>query len=162
MENIKNKIFGILNDANIDFFTMEHPAIMTVNEGVKIANSLDVPASKCLLLCDRHKHYYLLMALGEKRLDMKALAVELRCTRLSFASEEDMIKLIGAFPGAVSVMGLANDIDNNVTFILDNEIMECEYVCCHPCVNTCSIKLKTLDLLNKFLPFIHHGYTILK
>ncbi len=162
MENIKNKVFNILNDANIDYTIMEHPAIMTVDDGVNIAALLDVQASKCLLLCDRHKHYYLIMLLGEKQLDMKALAAEIGCTRLSFASEKDMIKLICTHPGAVSVMGLVNDIDNNVEFLIDNDILECKYICCHPCVNTCSIKLKTSDLLNKFLPVIHHEYAVVK
>ena len=59
-------------------------------------------------------------------------------------------------PGAVSVMGLMNDADHHVQLLIDRPVLESDAFGCHPCVNTSSLKLKTRDLLEKFLPAVHH------
>ena len=62
-------------------------------------------------------------------------------------------------PGAVSVMGLMNDRENHVRLLIDEDVLKEEYLGCHPCVNTASLKLKTEDVLKKFLPYVKHEYT---
>ena len=59
-------------------------------------------------------------------------------------------------PGAVSVMGLMNDSEQMVQLLIDEDLMGSEYIGCHPCVNTSSLKLKTADVLQKFLPEVGH------
>jgi Ala-tRNA(Pro) deacylase len=60
-------------------------------------------------------------------------------------------------PGSVTVMGLANDRENRVQLLIDRDVYEQEYFCCHPCINTSSIRLRTADVLERFLPAIHHA-----
>lgn len=62
-------------------------------------------------------------------------------------------------PGSVSVMGLMNDGEHRVRLLIDRELLQDEFVGCHPCVNTSSLKLRTKDILEKFLPYVGHGYT---
>ena len=69
-----------------------------------------------------------------------------------------MEKFLDITPGAVSVMGLMNDHDNQVRLLVDEEVLSAEYVGCHPCVNTSSIRLKTRDVFDKFLPAVGHAY----
>ena len=59
-------------------------------------------------------------------------------------------------PGAVSIMGLMNDTENHVQLVIDRPVVESETMGCHPCVNTSSLKLKTKDVMEKFLPAVHH------
>ena len=66
---------------------------------------------------------------------------------------EEMLDLL---PGSVSIMGLANDTEHRVQLVIDREVLEGEYLGCHPCMNTSSIKLKTKDVLEKFLPAVRH------
>ena len=54
-------------------------------------------------------------------------------------------------------MGLMNDTDNRVTFVMDQAIHRSEYLVCHPCVHTGSLKIKTFDFLKKFLKHTGHG-----
>lgn len=61
-------------------------------------------------------------------------------------------------PGAVSVMGLMNDKEMHVNLLIDEEILAEEYLGCHPCVNTSSLRLRTSDVLHKFLPYVKHEY----
>mgnify|MGYP003303949130 FL=1 len=65
-------------------------------------------------------------------------------------------------PGSVSVMGLMNDTENQVQLYIDKDVLSEEYLGCHPCVNTASIKLKVSDVLEKFLPYVHHEYRVVE
>ena len=61
-------------------------------------------------------------------------------------------------PGSVSIMGLMNDHDNNVQLLVDKDVLAEEYLGCHPCVNTSSLKLLTKDVFEKYLPAVGHDY----
>ena len=52
--------------------------------------------------------------------------------------------------------GLMNDTGNAVQLLMDEDVREGEYLGCHPCINTSSLKLRTADVLEKFLPAVHH------
>ena len=94
---------------------------------------------------------------ADKPFKTKEFSKQLGVSRLSFADEEFMLKYLDIKPGAVSVMGLINDSDCDVTLAIDREVIEKEYVGCHPCVNTSSLKIKTSDLLDKILPTTKHN-----
>jgi Ala-tRNA(Pro) deacylase len=59
-------------------------------------------------------------------------------------------------PGSVSVLGLMNDKNHDVELLIDEDLLKEEFVACHPCVNTTSLKLRMDDLLGKFLPYTGH------
>lgn len=52
-------------------------------------------------------------------------------------------------PGSVSVMGLMNDVENHVQLVIDEDVLKGEYVGCHPCINTSSLRVRTADLMEK-------------
>ena len=78
------------------------------------------------------------------------------CSRLSFAKPEYMEKYLDITPGSVSVMGLMNDSEKKVRLLIDEDVLSNEYFACHPCINTSSLKLNTKEVLEKFLPAVHH------
>ncbi|MDD6291003.1 MAG: YbaK/EbsC family protein, partial [Lachnospiraceae bacterium] len=86
----------------------------------------------------------------------KVVSKQLGIARLSFAPEEYMEEFLDITPGSVSVMGLMNDEEHRVQLLMDRDLLEEEYIGCHPCINTSSLKLSTKDLLEKFLPAVHH------
>ena len=67
-----------------------------------------------------------------------------------------MEKFLNITPGSGSVLGLANDTDHRVQLLIDEDVLNSEYVGCHPCINTSSLKLRTADVLETFLPAVHH------
>ena len=79
---------------------------------------------------------------GDKPFKTKELSSQINSARLSFAPEEAMLELLDIRPGAVSIMGLMNDKDNRVKLLVDEDVLKGEYVGCHPCVNTSSLKLR--------------------
>ena len=68
-----------------------------------------------------------------------------------------MEKYLDIHPGAVSVMGLMNDHENKVQLLVDEDVLKGEYLGCHPCVNTSSLKMKTSDVFTTFLKEVHHN-----
>ena len=67
-----------------------------------------------------------------------------------------MEKLLGVSPGSLSVLALKNDTEGKVRLVIDRELVANEFIGCHPCVNTSSLKIKTSDLLRVFLPYTRH------
>ena len=61
-------------------------------------------------------------------------------------------------PGSVSIMGLMNDAENHVQLLIDKDVLAHETLGCHPCINTSSLRLSRDDVLEKFLPAVHHDY----
>ena len=73
-----------------------------------------------------------------------------------------MEEFLDITPGSVSVMGLMNDKDHRVRLLIDRELLQDAFVGCHPCVNTSSLKLRMKDVLEKFLPYVGHAYTVVE
>ena len=96
---------------------------------------------------------------GDKPFKTKELSSQINSARLSFASPDSMLEYLDIKPGAVSVMGLMNDKENHVKLLVDEDVLKDEYVGCHPCVNTSSLKLKTEDVFGKYLKAVNHTAT---
>ena len=63
-----------------------------------------------------------------------------------------MEKFLDITPGSVSVLGLMNDTGHRVQLLIDEDVLASEYVGCHPCINTSTLKIKTVDIIDKLLP----------
>lgn len=112
---------------------------------------------KNLFLCNRQRtRFYLLMIPGDKKFLTKNLSAQIGSARLSFAGEEDMLRYLDLMPGSVSVLGLMNDKENVVQLLIDSDVLRSDFVGCHPCINTSSLRMRTRDLTDVVLPAIHH------
>lgn len=152
-----------LNELSIAYTMLEHQPIMTMAEGEAIANALGVKACKNLFLVNRYGEHFLPLLSGEKRLDTKSIAKQIGSSHLSFASAYDLQDYLSVEQGAVSVLALMFDEDKRVKLIIDQDVVNQEFIGCHPCVNTCSLKLRTKDVLNRFMPAVgHEQYLIIE
>lgn len=157
------RTYDLLDSLGIPYVRTDHEPATTMEVCNVIDAVLDVLICKNLFLCNRQKtDFYLLMMPGDKPFKTKDLSGQLGVARLSFADESFMEELLDLHPGSVSVMGLMNDRENRVRLLIDEDVLQGEYVGCHPCENTSSIKLKTSDLLEKFLPAVHHSPTVVR
>ena len=153
----ERKVYELLDELGIFYQRTDHGEANTMEACNEIDKILDVLICKNLFLCNRQQtQFYLLMMPGDKTFKTKDLSKQIGSARLSFASPEYMEKYLNIKPGAVSVMGLMNDTENHVRLLMDRPVAEGEYLGCHPCVSTSSLKMKTKDVLEKFLPAVHH------
>ena len=154
------RVYDLLDSLGIEYFRTDHEHADTMEECNRIDAVLDVVICKNLFLCNRQKtDFYLLMMPGDKPFKTKELSSQINSARLSFASPDAMLEYLDIKPGAVSVMGLMNDKENHVKLLVDEDVMKDEYVGCHPCVNTSSLKLKTEDVFGKYLRAVNHTAT---
>ena len=77
---------------------------------------------------------------------------------MSFASDNDLMSIMGLIPGAVTPLGILNDSEHKVQFFIDKEFMNSpEIIGVHPNDNTATVWLKTADLIDIIK---EHGNTI--
>lgn len=153
-------VYDLLDQLNITYERVDHPAAFTMEACLAIDEVL-APAVICknLFLCNRQKtNFYLLMIREDKTFKTKDITKQIGSARLSFAPEENMMEYLQISPGSVSVMGLMNDTENHVQLLIDKDVLQEEYLGCHPCVNTSSIRFPVADLVLKFLPAVHHEF----
>jgi len=71
-----------------------------------------------------------------------------------------MEKYLDITPGSVSILGLMNDHENAVKLLVDEDILKGDFVGCHPCINTTSLKISKDDMFGPLLKALHHDMTV--
>lgn len=156
-DEVENRVYECLARLDIPFTRVDHEAAFTMEDCVAIGEALDVSICKNLLLTPRNRSaFYLLAMPGDKPFVTKELSKQIGSSRMSFATAEDLEQLLGVQPGSASVLGLLNDTEHRVTLVLDRAVAESRWFGCHPCRNTSSLRLRTEDVLEKFLPHTGH------
>lgn len=156
------RVYDFLDQLWIEYERIDHEAVETMEDCIEIDQAL-APAVVCknlFLTNSKEDHYYLLMMLGDKKFRSSEVAGQIGSTRLSFASAERMKEYLDIRPGSVSVMGLINDTGRRVKLLVDEDLLAHELLGCHPCVNTSSLRLKTGDVLEQFVPATGHDYVV--
>ena len=152
------EILKYLDELKMEYELYEHVEVYTVEEAKKHTSHIEGMHFKNLFLRDRKgKQHFLVILSEDKSIDLKVLSKKLDIRNLSFASEERLFKYLRLLPGSVGPFGLINDIDNHVKVVLDEEVLEQEYVTFHPNRNSATLKLKSTDLI-KYLEV--QGYDI--
>lgn len=151
------RVYDLLDRLGIEYERTDHEHADTMEACHEIDAVLNVLICKNLFLCNRQKtKFYLLMMPGDKPFKTKELSAQIQSARLSFADAAAMEEYLDIQPGSVSIMGLMNDKENHVQLLVDEDVLEGEYLGCHPCVNTSSLKLKTSDVFELYLKEVHH------
>ena len=156
------RVYDLLDSLHVPYKRADHDALPTIEACHEVNRLLEIDICKNLFLCNAQKTaFYLLMMPGTKKFKTAALSKQIGSSRLSFAGAEYMEQLLDITPGSVSVLGLMNDHENRVRLLIDRDVLENhQYLGCHPCINTSSLKIRTQDLLDVILPAIHHPYTL--
>ena len=154
------RCYDFLDRLGVPYQRVDHPAADTMEVCAEIDRVLGAAICKNLVLANRQQTaFYLLMIPADKVFHTKDLSHQLGIARLSFATADKMAELLDVHPGSVSVLALMNDPDNRVRLLMDEELRRAEYIGCHPCENTSSLKLSAAALFDKILPALGHQPT---
>lgn len=135
MPATRQDLFDLFDRSGIDHTTHEHPPVFTVDEGHEIKARLPGGHTKNLFLKDDRGQIWLISALGETRIDLKALPRVIGSGRLSFGKPELMEEVLGVTPGSVTAFALINDTGHRVRFVLDQALLAHALVNFHPLSN---------------------------
>lgn len=156
-------VFAFLDREGIDHATLRHEAVFRVEDGPHLKASLPGGHTKNLFLKDAKGRIWLITALDETKIDLKALPKAIGAARLSFGSAELLFEHLGVRPGSVSPFGLINDQQRRVTLVVDAALLAHEPLNFHPLTNTATTAvsregflafLKALDITPVVVDFV--------
>lgn len=157
---VEDKCYELLDELNVEYHRVDHEHAPSIEACHAVEKALGALICKNLLLTNRQQtDVYLLMMPGEKPFKTKLLAKQIGSTRLSFATEEQMLKLLGVTPGSVSVLALMNDAEKQVKLVMDEDLLKDEYIGVHPCMNSSTLRLRTKDVVDIIIPATGHSIT---
>lgn len=155
------RCYDLLDSLSIPYVRADHETADTMAVCEEIDRTLGAEICKNLFLCNRQAtEFYLLLMPGKKPFKTKLLSKQIGTSRLSFATPEHMESLLDITPGSCSLLGLMNDRDGRVRLIVDRDVLSGEYVGCHPCINTSSLKISTADAFGPLISAMGHEMTV--
>ncbi|MGV9006991.1 MAG: prolyl-tRNA synthetase associated domain-containing protein [Brevundimonas sp.] len=137
----RDRLLVWMADAGLAQMTLDHAAVFRVEEGLEIKAALPGAHTKNLFLKDKKDRLWLISARQDTVIDLKRAPAVIGSDRLSFGSESLMWDTLGVRPGAVTALGLVNDVEGRVTFVLDRRLWEADIVNFHPLTNTATTAL---------------------
>lgn len=153
---VEEAVYDLLDELHIPYTGVDHDHADTIELCLEIEKVLQTGICKNLFLCNtQHTNFHLLLMPGDKKFKTKDFSKQIGSSRLSFADEQHMEELLGLTSGSVSVLGLMNDKEHRVSLSIDKDLLDSETIGFHPCKNTSTLKIRTEDILNVFLP--HFG-----
>ena len=134
----------------------EHEAVFTVEASAELHSAIAGAHTKNLFLKDSGGQFWLVTAPHDLRVDLKALPSVIGSKKVSFGKPDDMERLLGVTPGAVTPLAAFNDADGAVKVVLDERLAAADVVNVHPLRNTATIGLSGQNLV-AFLAQIGHA-----
>lgn len=156
-----DELLARLRALGITCKTYDHPPVFTVEESKRLRGRLPGAHCKSLFLEDKAGQSWLVVALEDRKLDLKRLGKELGArSRLSFGSPARLMERLGVTPGAVTPFAVINDAGGRVEVVLDQQMMGCDPLNYHPLTNDRTTAIAPGDLL-RFLSACGHEPRIL-
>lgn len=140
--------------------SVEHPAVYTVEQSKHLRGNLPGGHAKNLLLRNKKNELWLLCALEDTEIDLKALGAKIGSGRLSFANADQLQNTLGIEAGAVSPFAVVNDAQGRVRVVLEERLLACDRINFHPLRNDATVTIATPDLL-RFLREFRHEPTLI-
>ena len=140
-------LFDVLDAAGVAHTTLEHAPVFHVGEGAEIKAQLAGGHTKNLFLKEAKGRLWLITALGETKIDLKALPARIGSAKLSFGSAALLEEALGVEPGSVTPFALINDAARRVTLIVDAALLRADPLNFHPLTNTATTQVSKAGFL---------------
>ena len=154
---LQEKVYQALHELQIPFARVDTDEAITMEDCVQINAKLDMKMVKTLFLCNRQQTaFYLFITSGDKPFRAKDFSAALDIARVSFASAELMEQKLGTKIGAATVFSALLDTENAVQIVFDRDVLSEEWYGCSDGTTTGYMKVKTDQILHRFLPYTKH------
>ena len=155
-------IFETLTALDIPFLRVDTGDGTTMEACIPIGAKLENPVIKTVFVTNRQQtRFWLYIMAPDKPFVTKEFCAALAIPRVSFASEEHLVAMMGTSHGATTVLALVNDKDHCIQLVIDRPIAESQFISCTDGTNTGFVRLRMEDLLSKYLPHTGHSPVII-
>ena len=156
------RLYKILDDLQIPYAYYAHPAAPTIETARKYWADIEAAHCKNIFMRNHKGNWHYLVILEHTRdLNIRDLEQRLKQGKLTFASDERLMKYLGLTPGSVSPFGLINDTGHHVHLFLDKNLRTAERISFHPCINTASLVIAFSDF-ERFLQWTGNSHEYLE
>lgn len=162
MPKTSDELFEFLENLGIRVATMTHPPLFTVADSQALRGEIAGAHTKNLFLKDKKDNFFLVTVGEEAEVDLKQIHHVIGASgRVSFGKPEALMELLGVSPGAVTALGVINDTEGRVKFVINSALLEHEVINVHPLTNEATTSIASRDLL-KFVEATGHPAFALK
>lgn len=145
---MRKTVINKLEELKITYKEVTHTPVYTIEEMDNLGNIFEgAKICKNLFVRDQKgKRHFLIVVPEEKRVPLAEVTTKIGSTKLSFASEERLMKYLKLTAGAVTPLAVINDEANEVEVVMDESLKNEELLGVHPCVNTATVLIKPQEL----------------
>ena len=159
---LQQAVYETFERLGISFARVDTDPGLTMEDCQHIDRKIGVRIVKTIFLCNRQQTaFYLYVTTDDKPFVTKEFCGTLGIPRVSFASAEKLEELTGVKVGATTVLSAILPSARDVHLVMDRSVAESEWFACTDGTPTCFVKIRTQDLLDKFLPASGHDLRLL-
>lgn len=136
----------------VHYERFEHAPALTMEDCEALDARIGAEHFKNLFLTNRQgTDFYLLLIDANKKFKTTVVSKQLGVSRLSFATDAQLMEKLGLLPGSVTPLALAHPGARDVRVVIDRDVLSMGVVCVHPCVSTASLALAWKDVYDFIL-----------
>lgn len=160
---LQEKVYHTLEHLQIPYKRVDTDEAITMEDCIFIDEKLEMEMVKTLFLCNRQQTvFYLFITAGNKSFRSKDFSNALAVARVSFAPADLLEKMLGTKIGAATIFSALLDTENALQIVFDKDVITEEWYGCSDGTTTGYMKIKTEQVINKFLPFTKHEPTVIE
>lgn len=149
---LQRKVYESFAALGIPFGRVDTDPGITMEDCKNISAKIGVPIVKTIFLCNRQQtEFYLYVTTDDKPFVTREFCAALGIPRVSFASPELLWEKTGVLVGATTILSAVLPSAEGVHLVMDSVVAESEWFACTDGTATCFVKIKTRDLLDKYL-----------
>ncbi len=154
---LQELVYRTLTRLSIPFQRVENDPAITMEDCQAIDDRLQMQTVKTLFLCNRQQTaFYLFVTPGGKPFRTKDFSSALGISRVSFASPEQLERLMGTVVGSATVFSALLASAREVRVVFDRSLADSEWYGCTDGTTTGYMKLRTRDVIDRLLPYTAH------
>lgn len=159
---LQKETYEHLEKLHIPYERVDTDEAITMDDCVLINEALDMKMVKTLFLCNKKKKmFFLFITTSDKPFSAKDFGQAVQTSRVSFAPTELFEEMLGVKIGAATIFSSIIDLDRDIQIVIDQDVADEEYYGCSDGTTTCYMKIKTSDIIDKFLPSVNHKAKII-
>ena len=147
-------ILSRLDELGVPYEHYEHHPVHTIDECLDLPYAeADVTFCKNILLCNRQQtQFYLYVTVPKKPYRTADVSKLLGVSRLSFAPDDALPRLLRLYSGALTPLALWLNPESGIRLVLDREIRQPGRIAFHPAVNTATVIFAQEDFFGSVVP----------
>ncbi len=149
---LQRQVYAAFAERGIPFGRVDTDPGLTMEDCQHIDAKIGVRIVKTIFVCNRQQtEFYLYVTTDDKPFVTRDFCGALGIPRVSFASAEKLWELTGVEVGATTILSAILPQAAGVHLVMDRGVAESEWFACTDGTATCFVKLRTRDLLDKYL-----------